>query len=394
MPDWSDSQQVVASVYHKGRFALYRFDVEVGQIGSAQLAELPNGAVPDAATLVRPAETQTLPVASDYRIRLGLDFVQSVVALDPDLAYGWGASLGFTDLLGNHQLFGHLSSATDDLSVQNLNVGLSYSDLGQRWSRHFGVFRIATRPTSISARPVYSEVRTGAFAGVTYPLSLFDRLELSGVARYLERDPSLQLPGEPGSSWLWSTYLAFVHDNTLWSWQGPMRGIRYNLTFGHTIDVQDRGFDRQTIQFDYRQYHELSRGVVLATRAAVRTSFGSDSQFFWLGGPNDLRGYPWFQFFGDRVLLANLELRFPLLDYIGLRFPFGPFDLPPIRGNLFNDVARVDGPIYQTGWIGSFGYSVSMTLFPPLVLRMDVVRTHDFEKTSAWDVDWNLSFLF
>ncbi len=386
--------ELVLSVYQDRRFRLFR--VPVGEPDRAAVSpaimEAPHSGAPSAqATPLE--DTPAVPMA--YEIDLGLDFVQSVVALDPDLPYGSGASLGFTDLLGNHQVYGHLGTATDELKLEDLNFGLTYSALGQRWNRHYGLFRVAVRQrASLFLRPRYSEVRTGGFFGLTYPFSKFRRLEMTTVLRHLERDDSFQLPGEPGETWLWSGFVSFVHDNTLWTWDGPARGMRWNLTAGQTFDLLGRGFDRQTVQIDARRYDSLGRGFVLAHRAQWRASFGSDSQFFFLGGPNDLRGFDWFAFFGDRTLLFNTELRLPLVERLSLRLPMAGIDLPPIRANLLNDVAKVSGRFDDTGWIGAFGASFSMTLFPPLVLRYDVVRPHDFERIEDWDRRFSLSFLY
>ena len=393
-PDWAGAGGIVAAVYQDGRFTLHRFE-DRPLPADPRWPNVASGRVPVAeATPAREDESVEV-VAEEYEIDLGLDFVQSVVALDPDLPYGSGASLGFTDLLGDHQLFTHLSTATDDFSLEDLNLGVTYSDLSRRWNRHYGLFRIALRPRlNTFFRQQYSEVRTGGFVGLTYPFSKFRRIELTGVFRHLQRDESFQLPGEPGSSWLASAFVSLVHDNTLWTWQGPMRGSRWNLTLGQTFDLQGHGFDRQTVQADVRRYDELARRFVLANRLMWKGTFGSDRQFFYLGGPNDLRGHDYFEFIGDRVFLQSTELRIPLVDRVSLRFAFGPFELPPIRGALFNDVARVDGRLDDTGWIGAFGYSLSMTLVPPLVLRMDVAKAHDFDRVREAKTRWSLSFLF
>lgn len=387
-------RELVVSVYQDRRFRLFRVpaDARNGAAEADAIMEVPRGPTELADAV---AQQGNPPVPTEYRIDLGLDFVQSVVALDPDLPYGSGASLGFTDMLGNHQIYGHLGTATDELNLEDLNFGLTYSDLGRRWNRHYGLFRVAVRQrASLFLRPTYSEVRTGGFFGLTYPFSKFRRVEATTVLRHLERDESFQLPGEPGDSWLWSFFVSFVHDNSLWTWNGPERGTRWNLTGGQTFDLRGRGFDRQTVQFDARRYDALGRGVVLANRVQWRASFGSDSQFFFLGGPNDLRGFDWFAFFGDRTLLFNTELRVPLVERIALRLPMGGLELPPVRLNLLNDVAKVSGRFDDTGWIGAFGYSFAMTLFPPLVLRYDLVRPHDFERLEGWDRRLSLSFLY
>ncbi len=409
-PDWLPGESdVVASVYHKGAFALYRFRVQDARAPVPMaLAERQLQAEPPAAPATEPPSTaqatavpdsaaagRQQPRVVDYGMHLDLDFVQSVVALDPDLPFGSGATLGLTDMLGNHQLFLHLSQSSEQFSLDQLNLGVSYHNLSRRLNTNFGLFRLATSDRLTSLRPTQVERRTGGFAGVTYPFSTFDRVELSAVGRYLERDASFQLPGEPGTSWLVSGFLSYVHDNALWTWQGPMRGTSYNLTLGQTFDVLGHGFDRQTVQLDVRRYFPIARGTLFAARVVERLSFGNDREFFYAGGPNDLRGYQWYEFFGNRLTLLNGELRFPLIDRIALRFPFGRLDFPSVRGGLFVDAATISSQIYDTGWVGGVGASVGMVLFPPLMFRVDFVRRTDFDhKLEPFDTVVSLAFLY
>lgn len=403
-PDWLPGADggVVASVYHKGTFQLFRFEVDAASAPSAPAlaaTSIPDSGAaatatigPTAAPDTSSAHTQPQPV--DYQVDLDLDFVQSTYALDPDLPFGSGATVGLTDMLGDHQIYLHVSQSNQEFSVDQLNLGVSYANLSHRFNTNFGLFRLNTNERLTDLRPTQIERRTGGFAGVTYPFSTFDRLEVSAVGRYLERAASFQLPGEPGQSWLLSGFVSFVHDNSLWTWNGPVRGTRYNVTVGQTFDLLGRGFDRQTVQLDYRRYFELTRGVVFASRLTQRLSFGNDQQFFYVGGPNDLRGYDWYEFFGERLTLANAELRFPLIERIALRFPFGLIDFPSLRGGLFVDAANVGGEIYDTGWVGSFGASLGMVLIPPLIARVDFARRTDFDEVEPVDVDFALSFLF
>lgn len=396
LPDWiegpnGDLVGVVATVYHDGGFSLYRFSLD----GLETRYPVVHGERPqDVEPPPEPPLSEAEAVAREYDIDMGLDFVQTVAVVDPDLPYASGASLGFTDLLGDHQVSVSLTTSGEDLSLENINVSLNYSNYARRWNRHFGIFRISTLQRLSTLVNTRQERRTGSYVGVTYPFSVFDRLEFSTVFRYLERAESFQLPGEPGQSWLLSAFASFVHDNSLWAWQGPLRGNRYQFTVGQTWDLLGRGFDRQTIQFDYRHYYQVWRTAALAVRWNQRHSFGSDSAIFYVGGPNDLRGYDWYDFFGERVYLASTEFRFPLIDHIALRFPFFRFDIPNIRGALFFDAADIQGPVFDTDWIGSFGYGIFLPLLPPLVLRMDVARPHDFENLQPWRVDFHLSFLY
>ena len=387
----STAAAVLATVYEGGRFRVQQFDVEP-RVDAPVGEPIQNLPVQTADAIPRP---ETLPVPSEYEVDLGLDFVQSVVALDPDLPYGSGASVGFTDMLGNHQVSAYVGTATDEFTLEDLNLGFTYTDLGQRWNRRFGVFRLAVRQRLQSfVRVNNSEVRTGGFVGLSYPFSKFRRLELTAVARHLDRAENEVFEQEDNTTWLGSGFVSLVHDNTLWTWDGPVRGMRANITYGETVDLFDRGFDRRSLQLDVRRYDDLGRRFVLATRGQWRANWGGDQQFFYLGGPESIRGFRRNDLAGDRTTLFSQELRFPLIERIALRFPFGPFEFPPIRGVLFNDVARVDGRLDQTGWIGAFGYSASMTLFPPIVLRVDFVRRHDFEVVSGVDTDFYIGIQY
>ena len=389
----SSDASVVMTVYQEGRFRLYTVDAEPGPgaRSTEAIQELP-ASVAGGASI---PELDTVPVPDEYEVDLGLDVVQSVVALDPDLPYGSGANFGFTDMLGNHRVSAYVGTATDEFDLEDLNLGLTYTDLGQRWNRRFGVFRVAVRQRLQSfVRVNNSEVRTGGFVGLTYPFSKFQRLELTAVARHLDRAESEVFSQSDNTTWLASGFVSLVHDNTLWTWNGPIRGMRANLTFGETYDLFQRGFDRRTLQLDVRRYDDLGSRIVLATRAQWRGNWGGDQQFFYLGGPETLRGYRRNDLAGDRTTLFSQELRFPLIERIALRFPIGPFELPPIRGVLFNDVARIDGDLTDTGWIGAFGYSASMTLYPPIVFRVDFVRRHDFDAVSGLDTDFYLGLQY
>lgn len=387
----STATAVLATVYQEGRFRIYRFDLEPepGSIAVDAVQEI----LPQVAEVI--PDPETLPIPSEYEIDLGLDFVQSVVAFDPDLPYGSGANFGFTDMLGNHQVSAYVGTATDEFSLEDLNVGFTYADLGQRWNRRFGVFRVAVRQRLQSfVRVNNSEVRTGGFIGLSYPFSKFQRIEFTAVGRHLDRAENEVFSQSDNTTWLASGFVSLVHDNTLWTWDGPIRGTRANLTFGETLDLFDRGFDRRSLQLDVRRYDDLGRRFVLASRAQWRSNWGGDQQFFYLGGPETLRGYRRNDLAGDRTTLLSNELRFPLVERIAIRFPFGPFELPPIRGVLFNDVAKVEGRFDDTGWIGAFGYSASMTIFPPIVFRVDFVRLHDFEVVSGLDTDFYLGIQY
>ena len=390
LPDWLDDETLVASIYFEQNFHI--FEVDATTDGPVD-RELQTGRWAQRGPATVPVDTEERS-PREYDIELGLDIVTTVVALDPDVPLGSGASIGFSDLLGDHQLYAHVSTFGDNYSIEDFNIGLSYADLRYRINKHYGLFRLNTFQYLGLNTAQRTETRTGGYVGAVYPFSTFDRIVFTSVLRYLERPGAAYAGDRTGETWLGSLFASVVHDDVLWTWKGPRRGMRYNLTAGQSVDFLGNGFDRFTVQLDARRYQEITRHNTIALRAVHRQSFGSDTQIFYVGGPNDLRGYDWFQFNAEEFTLANVELRVPVVQRLALGLPFAFLDFPSIQGAAFNDVANIDGRIDQTGWIGSFGLSLYMTLIPPLAVRVDWVRAHDFDEIQPWDVDWSLSFLF
>ena len=96
-------------------------------------------------------------------------------------------------------------------------------------------------------------------------------------------------------------------------------------------------------------------------------------------------------------------MRFPLVDHLSLGFPFGGMSFPPVRGAIFHDTAlitaasgitSINAPFNGQRWLGSLGGSFTMTLFPPLVVRTDFAKVHNFEEMTSWRFDFSLSYLY
>jgi hypothetical protein len=84
-----------------------------------------------------------------------------------------------------------------------------------------------------------------------------------------------------------------------------------------------------------------------------------------------------------------------MLERTAWRFPIARLELPGIRGYLFNDFGKVEGEIAPTdGWVGAFGTGLAMTLFPPLVFRVDFARPYDENHVYGWNTRWAMAFLF
>ncbi len=227
---------------------------------------------------------------------------------------------------------------------------------------------------------VYVNTVTGQTA---YPFSTTRRLELSaGATRYsydIEQDryymdsfgrvynfTRVQLDSlEPAPLNLVQASVALVGDNSYFGFVSPVRGGRYRLQVEETVG--DVNFT--TLIADWRRYFSPTKNLTIAMRGLHfgryglsqsennKDQFGAVLQPMFLGYESLVRGYDYQSFdatecaagqtlpiggnngsacpvfdqlFGQRIAVANLELRVPLIgvpQYGLIDFPFLPTEL-------------------------------------------------------------------
>lgn len=295
-----------------------------------------------------PARKAVLPsvaheaAAEDYRRRLGLDIIQNGISFDP----GFGGESGYgqiavSDLLGNEQFL--LTLANDSENFGNFwdgwEGGLTYLNQSKRLNYGLGVYRL-TRLYDPDFDLVRREKRVGLLGVVSYPLSLFTRIEASVQVRHATNH--LLRRGGARTVDLVSNFVSFVHDDSRWWYDGPTGGSRLNLTAGFTRDMTSGEADYATLLAEVRHYRQPFRRVVLASRAQWLQSFGSDAQKGYLGGPMRLRIDQRRVISGLQLVNTQVEARFPLLRGIVLAVP-APWQLPTLHGALFADAAWASG---------------------------------------------------
>jgi len=375
-------QGFVAMGYYKGEYHLFEFPLKKDAVARPTTV-VRSDSIHMSWLSREPKEYQF--VTRDYKQKLGLDFAAAGVAIDPDFgSLGNGAQIVMSDILGNHQyylFFGNTSSQVSNNFFKNLNVGVNYVNRSHRINYSLGVFHLTSVTGDI--RTAYrSERRYGVATGLSYPFSKFSRLDGSLVFRFVEREADFRLL-EQSKSMIASAFLTYAVDNTVWTLGGPLKGWRYYATAGHTFDFRDRGFDNTTLQFDLRKYHRVSRRILFAQRFITRHSFGGDFQLFYLGGPWDLRGYNFREFFGRSTYLFNNEIRFPLIDRFAIALPFGKLETPLMRGALFFDAGRVNRFIIDSEWLGSMGAGVELNLGYAPIIRVNFTRSTNFRTIST-----------
>jgi outer membrane protein assembly factor BamA len=182
-----------------------------------------------------------------------------------------------------------------------------------------------------------------------------------------------------------SNFISVVKDNSLWSSSGPVDGERFKITVGNTFDLKYSNVNYYTLILDYRKYFRLGLRSAYAMRFLYLQNKGLEARRFFLGGSWDLRGYSLWSIRGRQAVFTSHELRFPFIDLLGIRFPFGSIGFPSIRGALFFDAGNAWNGTWQwdqEGLLGSFGLGLRMRFIGYLVLRLDIGKKTDFKTIS------------
>ncbi|MAO65150.1 MAG: hypothetical protein CL666_09140 [Balneola sp.] len=307
----------------------------------------------------------------DYKPTLTLDYISGGGGVGVSSQFGagmaGGVSASFSDMLNQHQLFttlriqGRIKDAAGQVGYLNRDNrfvwGGSLSHQVFRSSRR-GISRNDT--TSFNGEQVIAPVsvinlrqrvfRERISALGLYPLTNIQRLEFSAGYTHLwyrterrqvylnefgqpfKRDISDAEGAEPSPSNLFNASAAYVEDNSIATFTGPIDGHRMRLevepTTGSLTFVQALA--------DYRKYFYM-KPVTLGFRALHSGRYFQDSDDnrlnpSFIGNPRLIRGYSLNTFsaqecsdspgdgcpeyerlFGSRIGVANVELRLPVL---------------------------------------------------------------------------------
>jgi hypothetical protein len=215
---------------------------------------------------------------------------------------------------------------------------------------------------------------------LSYPFSRYARVETALGLAYSEKERPLTSFYRRGM--LATHWVSWIHDTSLWLPTGPIDGARRHLTVGLTMNLRRPGVENAYLLADARRYVRLGQRSALAVRVQGRFSDGPDPQVFLLGGPFGLRAYSWRSLYGTRTVLANLELRFPVLrGFLLAPAGMGALGFPGIQGAVFADTGQAWDDHRASGWLGSYGFGFRMGLAGVLVLRLDFARRTTFR---AW----------
>ncbi|MGE5316293.1 MAG: BamA/TamA family outer membrane protein [Acidobacteriota bacterium] len=370
-PCWTDSNTVVFAAFENYSFRLQMIDSVKERIDTSQTVM--RFAPPIAGAFVpRSVSGDTSVVSLPYRGEYSLDIAQSEVSTDPVFGTAGGAAVAVSDLLGNDQYYFLVYNNAEVSSefLESFNLAVSRISLGSRTNYATGIFHFAGRRYDLTDPDEYYYERSfGGYLALSYPLSRFKRID--GSVTISNSDKEVFIGFKPRKATIGSLSLSYVHDNSLWGPTGPLDGSRFLATAAYTKDVQNGNVNYYTLIGDYRYYYRLGLRTALAARFELMMNEGAEARRFILGGSWDLRGYPRWSIRGKKLWLTSLELRFPFVDQLGIRFPFGGVGLGSFRGALFIDAGNTwDNEYRET--LGSVGAGLRWNLGGVLVLRYDV----------------------
>lgn len=379
---------------------------------------------------------------NDYKPKLKLDYIsQPQVAMGVD-RYGTFAAGGvaafFSDMLGYHNVVGmlQLNSRIEDsaalVGYQNTHRRLNWGAVAQRIPYITGGYAAGVsdefgEPAFVEQELIYRQINYRLSAFAAYPFSQVRRFELSAGYQLIDFDREVytrayslvdgflifrdreKLDAPPSLSFGFAS-AAFVYDSAFYGATSPILGQSYRFEVMPLMGT----IDYYSVLTDYRRYLMPVRPFTLAFRILHYGRYGKGAEDYrlyplFLGYETLVRGYNWGSFsvdevysetdpfdfnqlFGSKMLVANVELRFPLFQVLGIGK--GYYGVFPVDFIAFFDagVAWTDGDFDQDGdrnddrawFIGgdrellrSLGVGLRTNLFGFIILGLDYVHPLD-----------------
>lgn len=311
---------------------------------------------PDTLRARRERKKEQLGKIQPYELNFSPDYVGNGMGLFYSTGFGFGLmnQIAFSDLLGDHHIY---LSFNVHRSIEDSDVMLSYYYLRKRFDYAVGAFQFKnyfnSRATSLGEAfldyRLFTERNYGVFGLISYPFSTFSRLDLEMQAYISEREffesagyYYYASTGEKTTRRLIQPTISLIHDSAYYGYFGPVIGSRWMISYSRSVSLSSSDLARSTAFYDYRKYIPLFYRNYLAFRTVGSVSTGDDFRYFFLGGPVTMRGYDYLQFQGSRMMLFNLEYRYPLVDAIVFGWP-GRWAITNIGGTLFFDTGSIWG---------------------------------------------------
>ncbi|MBI2535942.1 MAG: PD40 domain-containing protein [Gemmatimonadetes bacterium] len=308
----------------------------------------------------------------DYAPRFSLDYVsQPYLVFGSDrfgTFIGGGASLFWSDMLGGHNL---ATALQVNGSLHDVSALVGYTNLSHRLNWGFALQQIPyvagrfVRYLDTTGGQLavfeqllrYRQINRDASLLGAYPFNRMQRLEFGVGYQNVTFDAELRTIATSyftgatlldvrqelstlGGMHLGSATAALVYDNALFGWTSPILGQRYRFELTPTVG----SLTYASLLADYRRYLMPAKPFTLAGRLMHYGRYGPESSAednrlapLFLGYTGIVRGYDINSFAfgecqptaasscpsfdrlpGSKLLVGNLEVRFPPLGLLGL----------------------------------------------------------------------------
>ncbi len=351
-----------------------------------------------------------------------------------------GGSILFSDLLGERKV---LTYAQISNRLRETAFGVKYLNREHRWNwglsaelqpslRRLPRRRVSEEDgqSAVTRETIYFDRSQFSVGGtIAYPLNQSQRIEFDAGVRHtryrqsvvstvrsletgrlLSRNSMTGDQGAPATVGEFSA--AFVNDTATFGPAGPIVGGRSRLELAGTAGE----LTVARLLLDYRRYVMPVKPYTIAARALHMGYYGRDAGDprllpAFLGSRQFVRGYGWSalrcprdedgecgayeDLLGSRLLVGNLEVRFPVMGILSRDIRYGAI---PLEGFLFADSGLVwsRGPMFTAAnssrqWVGSFGAGVRLAAFLPLELSVVRAVTRP-AKGWSFDVSFRTGF--
>lgn len=452
------SGRLVYCTYEKENYNIYSIesaDKTIGRIPAGRFEEPRPSLLPprekaegNVYTLIHnplfglPEETSFEVV--DYHPELKLDFAtppQIAVGTDRFGTYaGGGLSFFWSDMLGIHslatmfQVNSRLIDTAALVGYQNSRTRFNWGLAAQRIPYVLGGYSLSLdeidgEPVYLEEELLYRQINYELSLFASYPFSQMQRFEISTGYSLIDFDREVwrrayslaggfllmegkeKLPS-PESLHLGRLSAALVFDSSIFGAAGPVFGRSYRFEVSPYVG----SLTYTSVLADFRNYMMIQRPFTLAFRVLHYGRYGGggeDSRLWplFLGYETLVRGYDYYSFsseeigtgddlfdfnrlMGSKILIANIELRFPLLGLLGIGRGF--YGSLPLECIVFYDAGLAWDSLSKPWFLGgerkpvsSVGAGLRMNVMGYMVLGLNLVRPLDRPQKG-----WYLQFSF
>jgi hypothetical protein len=324
-----------------------------------------------------------------YESKFSSNNLVTSLVVDPIRGLGISIETQMNDMLENYRFFGGLMTSVDLRNGDfygEFQYLKSLIDFSARFDRK-GIRWPAPEEGNATQRNLYHYSLNRFEIGASLPIS--DRIRFTvkpfaALARSVdltEEDyPSAPPNTPPTNNFYAGVKSEIVYDNSVSTGLNLIEGTRGKISFQHYQGIENKNLSFSQASIDVRHYQKIYREIVFAVRGFAGTFFGNSPKKYLLGGMDNwffnetkttgrtsegehnplgfpgetqdilfvefattLRGFDYANIFGNSVMLANAELRVPLIRALSSG---------PISSNFLRNMQFIAFYDIGTSWSG------------------------------------------